>query len=103
MPPCDAGYLLGVLFEIGPTVPAGMGAGPITHGEIDAWQRNTGIALSAWECRTLRRLSMDYLGESHKATARDCPAPWEDAPYVAPVLNVKAERTRDALRALATL
>lgn len=99
MPSCDAPHLVAWLFEIGPTLPAGMGEGPLTHGELQSWQLNTGIALQSWETRLLRRLSLDYLNESHKARARDCPAPWGDAP----VPNLKAERTRDALRALATL
>lgn len=103
MPPCDAGYLVAYLFELGPTTPAGMDDGPISHGEIEAWQRNTGIELDAWECRTLKRLSIEYMSENRKATARDCPAPWLAAPYLKPLPSLAAERTRDALRALAKL
>jgi len=103
MPPCDAGYLLAYLFELGPTLPTGMGDAPISHGEIESWQRNTGICLGSWESRILKRLSNDYLNQAHRSTARDCPSPWEDAPYGQIVLNLKAERTRDALRALANL
>lgn len=103
MPPCDESRLLGYLFEVGPTIPAGMGEGPVTHSEIDAWQNNTGIQLNAWESRTLRRLSQDYAGQSHKSTARDCPAPWLDAPYLQKLINPAAERTREALRALSKL
>lgn len=99
MPPCDAPHLVAWLFEIGPTLPAGMSDGPITHGELANWQANTGITLHSWEARLLRRLSLDYLDQSHKARARDCPAPWGDAP----VPNLKVERTRNALRALAAL
>ena len=103
MPPCDALHMVGYLFEVGPTVAAGMGAGPVSHLEIAAWKSNTGIDLDAWEARTLRSLSQDYASESHKATARDCPPPWEDSPYGQVVINTKAESTRDALRALANL
>jgi hypothetical protein len=71
------GYLVGYLFEIGPTVPAGMGAGPISFEEIRAWQELTGISLNPWEARTLRRLSNDYLSESYNATKPDRPAPWK--------------------------
>ena len=45
MPPCDCGYLVGYLFEVGPT----MGESPVTHTEIANWQRNTGIELNSWE------------------------------------------------------
>lgn len=103
MPPCDAGHMIGYLFDIGPTMAAGMGDGPITHGEIESFRRNTGIEFDAWESRTLRCLSAEYSNESHKATARDCPAPWADAPYAKPVTTIATERTRNALRALASL
>ncbi|MDP3650905.1 MAG: hypothetical protein Q8R67_04395 [Rhodoferax sp.] len=53
-----------------------MGNVPLTHSEIAAWQRNTGVDLTAWEAQTLRQLSRDYLGESQSAEAPDCPAPW---------------------------
>lgn len=103
MPPIDCGYLVSYLFEIGPTMAAGMGSGPITHGEIESWQRITGVDLNPWEARTLRRLSIDYLAESHKATQIDCPAPWVEAPDVIEMPNVKVESMRSALRALSNL
>jgi len=80
MPEVDAEYLLAYLFEIGPTVAAGMGAGPISHEELRAWQANTGIELEPWEVRTLRTLSKDYLIQCAKSEKRDCPAPWKSAP-----------------------
>lgn len=80
MPECDAGYLIGYLFEIGPTVSAGMSSGPISHSEIAAWQRNTGIELDAWQVRTLRALSIEYVNESSTANAPDSPAPWGGEP-----------------------
>jgi hypothetical protein len=99
MPPVEGGeYLIGYLLEIGPTVAAGMGAGPITHGELRAWMDNIGIELEPWECRLLRRLSGDYLAESRKAEKADCPAPWR-----APDAKPEISSTQAALRALAKL
>lgn len=72
-----AEYLITYLFEVGPIMAAGMGSGPITHEELAAWQRNTGVDLQSWESRMLRRLSIDYLNESHRATKADCPAPYQ--------------------------
>lgn len=95
MPPCEAPYLVGYLFEIGPTMAAGMGASPLTHGEIESWQRNTGISLNTWEVRTLKRLSLDYLGESQRAIERGRPAPWADAPY----LKYEPDRVAASLKA----
>ena len=76
MPPVSVEYLTVYLWEIGPTLAAGMGAGPITHGEIESWQSLTGIELQPWEVRYLRRMSFEYLNQSHQAEKRDCPAPW---------------------------
>jgi hypothetical protein len=75
MPPVDAEYLIAYLFEVGPTMAAGGYPGPLTHEELRAWMDLTGIDLEPWEVRFLRRLSGDYLAESHRAEKRDCPAP----------------------------
>ena len=102
MPPCSALHLAGYLFEIGPTVAAGMGDGPITHGDIAAWMRNTGIRLSPWQARTLRRLSLDYLAESNKATERGHPAPWQSEDTAIDKV-VATNVSKNAIRNLATL
>jgi hypothetical protein len=57
----------------------GMGPASLTHQEIEAWQRNVGLRLTSWECRTLRRLSLDYIDESARARDRACPSPWNAA------------------------
>jgi len=93
-----AAYLLDFLWEIGPTLLAGMGTGPITFGEIRAWTELTGVELDPWEVRFLRRLSHEYLSESHNATKRGAPAPWRaaDAPP-------EISETQSRLRLLAQL
>lgn len=103
MPACAADYLLGYLFEIGPTLPAGMGSGPLTHTEIVAWQANTGTALNSWEARSMRRLSQGYLTESHAATAMDRDPPWVDAPDIKPRQNRVAQSLKDSLKELKEL
>ena len=66
MPPVEAmGHLLGALFEVGPSMLAGSGYGPVSEQELEAWQRNQGVRLTAWESRAVRRLSKDYLDELH--------------------------------------
>jgi hypothetical protein len=74
-PECVAHHLAEYLFEIGPTIPAGMGEGPISQLEIAAWQANTGVELTRWDVRTLRRLSIAYLMEAQKAKSPACPSP----------------------------
>lgn len=77
MPPLyGSAYLLAYFFEIGPTLAAGMGAGPITFSEIANWILVTGIELEPWEARFIQMLSKEYLDESFKAVKRDRIAPW---------------------------
>lgn len=79
MPPLKGGaYLVGILFEIGPALPAGMG-GLVSISELDiaAWQSNRDLRLTAWEARTIKKLSQAYASES--ASASD---PKALAPYV---------------------
>lgn len=99
MPPCNALYLVGYLFEIGPT----MGEAPLTHGEIESWMCNTGIRLSTWETRTLKRLSIEYLGESRLATDAARSLPWCDAPYAKPDPVRIADSLKASMRELAGL
>lgn len=95
MPPFDEGeYLIAYLYELGPTVAAGMGAGPVTFTEMAAWQAARGFDLAPWEARLLRRLSVDYLAESHRATQRDCRPPWGGS------VAVRVSHDRAAARAL---
>ena len=99
MPPVEgAEYLLEYLWEVGPAAAAGMGEGPVTHEELLAWQSNTGIELSTWEARTLRRLSCDYVSESRAAEKLDAKAPWRAADAKPEISD-----TQQALRALANL
>jgi hypothetical protein len=92
----DASYLLGHFWQVGPTV----GDGAITSAELRDYQANMGIQLSPWECNTLRRLSIEYMNESQRATKRDCKAPWQDGNQGQTLAEID---TRDALRDLARL
>jgi hypothetical protein len=96
MPPIEWGsYLLDYLFEMGPTMAAGMGSGPLTFMEMEAWQRTVGIDLSPLEVRLLRRLSNEYLGESYAATKRDRPAPYGTAPVSQKARQKEVDRNLD--------
>ncbi len=78
LPPIEGGaYLLDYLWQLGPTMAVGMGAGPITQTEMRAWQINMGIDLKPWEARFLRGLSCDYLDQWQKAQKPDCAPPWQ--------------------------
>lgn len=97
-PPGAAEYLLVHFARVGPSI----GDKAITFGEIRNYQQAVGIALTPWECLTLRRLSNDYLNESHRATKRDCPAPWQEADVKIDQL-LKQRSMRDSIRALAAI
>ncbi len=78
LPPIDPAdnYIISRLMDLGPTVAAGMSAGPVTYTEMDAYIRVTGASISGEDARLLRRLSTAYLSESHKATENFAEAPW---------------------------
>lgn len=76
-------YITDWLFEIGPTVPAGMGMARLGWPDLLAWQSISGIELSPWEATTLRGLSSDYLNMSLDAKVMECPAPYLDAAAIA--------------------
>lgn len=87
----NAGYLVGHLWKAGPT----LGDSAITNGELRHYQDNEGISLSPWECSTLRRLSIEYLNESHRATKRDCPPPFADSTDAARLKAAQMQRDLD--------
>jgi len=92
MPPVHAGgYLLEILFEVGPTKAAGM-AGQVGIDETDllAWQVNQQIALRPWETRAIRILSREYASMLADASDPRCPSPWT------PPVPITAEK-RDAI------
>jgi hypothetical protein len=103
MPHCRADYLLRLIFEIGPVTYYGADASAISHAEITAWMGNSGVRLSSWESRTLRKLSGEYLSEYASASDPDRPAPWQEASYAKSAATIKAERARDSIRALASI
>jgi hypothetical protein len=74
--PVAGAHLVAHLFEVGPTGSTGMGAGPVQWTELQAWQEQIGVALHPWEARTLRRLSMDYAAEAHRASSPTAAPPW---------------------------
>lgn len=76
LPDVATPYLIGYLWEVGPTIASGMGDGPLTFGEITSWMERIGLDLEPWESRFLRRLSIDYLVQSQKSTKPECPPPY---------------------------
>lgn len=102
-PPLEcAEHIINYLFEVGPVMSGGMGSIQITNTELRDWQQNIGIRLQPWEARFIRRLSGDYLGESHRAAKEGCPAPWKsEIEYVDKKQSVAD--MKNAIRALAAL
>lgn len=88
-----ASYLAGYLFEVGPVAHGGMGAAPISFTELQAWQQATGVDLTPWECKALRRLSFDHIAAGQDAQDEDSPAP-----YAAPITEDRRSHVADAVR-----
>jgi len=103
MPPVDAEYLLGILWEVGPVLSSGGYPCAITHEELRAWQANIGVTLQPWEIRFLHRLSALYLSASHAAEKADCPEPSREQEGYAPNLSAVAKNLQESLKALAKL
>lgn len=104
MPPVGAAeYLISYLWEVGPTMVAGGYPGPVTHEELRAWMDLTGIELEPWEVRFLRRLSGEYLAQSHKAERLDCQAPARERGEYAADLSAVAKSLQQSMRELAQL
>ena len=80
-----------------------MGPAPLSHSEMLAWQTNTGIELNAWESRSLRNLSIDYITASREAEDPECPAPWDEAPYYIEPASLVAKRMQAHIRRLTEL
>lgn len=53
-----------------------MGTAPLSWREINEWQAATGVALSPFEAKTIRKLSVEYVAESRRAESENCPPPW---------------------------
>ena len=82
MPPLEAGeYLIGYLFDVGPSVPTGMGAVAVRSEHLIPCQEETCIELQPWESQLLRRLSIEYVNESHHATTSGRKPPWIPPDY----------------------
>jgi hypothetical protein len=80
MPDCPAPYLVELLLEAGPVQASGMGVGAVTWGELESWQRQTGLQLQPWEVRLLRELSRAYAVQLDASQEPDCPSPIEVEP-----------------------
>ena len=79
LPPVQASaHLVRHLFDVGPSVPAGMGEGPVGYGDIAAWQSVTGIVLQPWGAQMLRQASQAYVAERVRAQDPDCAPPWAE-------------------------
>jgi hypothetical protein len=96
MPPNPAPHITDRLIEMGLTQAAGMGAVPLSWGEINAWCDRTAVDLEPWEARLIRRLSAAYLAESHKADDENCPPPWA-APVTAREIEIEEAQLRAVL------
>lgn len=76
LPPLPLRHVFDWLMEVGPAEPGAAGQVPVSWREIDAWATRTYQRPSAWEARTIRRLSGEYLAEIHAAEDHTRPAPW---------------------------
>lgn len=99
MPPVEwGGYLLGYLWEVGPTMPGANGPVMVSHQEMAAWQSGVSIRLRPWEQRLLRELSGEYIAQHFKAKEPQCAAPWTTDTEAS--LKAAADSMRNSIREL---
>lgn len=71
-----ADYLIPLLYEAGLITQTGMGVGPLTWVEINAWLNTTRLKLTVWEKLMLRQMSEAYASEYNQASDKNRPAPF---------------------------
>lgn len=69
-----------MLLDLGVAGSGGMGAAPVSWGEIADWRRLTAQPLQPWEARALRHASVEYVGQLNKSSDPGCPPPWAAEP-----------------------
>jgi hypothetical protein len=74
--PEEFGFLVDILFEVGPTSTGGMSVTQLSWADLGAWENQTGYPLQPWQSRLLRNLSAEFLSESHRATDPVAHPPW---------------------------
>lgn len=79
MPEIDYTHLIDVLWEAGPGINTGYGLSVMPWQEIEAFCRLSGVALSHWEARLLRRMSRIYCSGLNRFDGVQCDAPRIDA------------------------
>lgn len=60
-------------------VNAGMGPTSLSWADLIHWQEITGIELTPWEAKTLRRLSRAFVDQMNASKEPTCPAPFASA------------------------
>lgn len=97
-PECEAAYLLDYLFELG----IALGDRPLSHSELESWQRNIGITLQPFEIRCIKRLSETYLSASNEMKSVIAVNPWEESPAYMSNKFLNSQRVKAALRKAAS-
>ncbi len=96
-PEPTATYLAEILLDLGPAVSSGMGLTAVTYTDIVNWMTATGVALSPWECQTLKAMSKAYANQAAISSDKNCPSPWLEK---LPTRDAVAQGTMAALRSI---
>ena len=68
--PDELAFLWGYFTELHETRSGGMGPGPISYSEIDAWQRLTGRELPIWQVKAIKRMDRAFMQVEAKKNER---------------------------------
>lgn len=91
-------YLVGYLYEIGPSGYTGDGITPITWIEMDAWSKRTQTDIEPWDFIQLRNLSMAFVKEAMAAKNSERAAPWQVEEIDRSKLSIGIEKAFDGFQ-----
>lgn len=92
-----AAHLLRHFEGAGRALYSGMGAAPLTHGELRAYQHNSGVALNPWEIATLRRMSEAWCAELQRADDPAATPPYIESLHETYSRDTVSRRIKSAL------
>lgn len=72
------GYIIELLYEIGPYKTGFNGPEPIGWTDIESWDNLTKYGLKPWEARTIRSLSVQMTNTMSQASDPHMPAPYTE-------------------------
>ena len=97
MPDADA-YMVSCWNNLGFNSNYGMGAFPLTWGEVNSFSSSQSLRLTQWECEQLIMMSREYCSWVSKSKDKNCLSPWDHPDYTSQMaIDHDRKRVVDAM------